>query len=104
LPMNRLPSRDVLDCAGRAKRRRRFRMTRDARDRTSVGEKSGVASDLPPQSKTLADECRRLGGSGTQCAVKNPRWLPMPWKLSTFNIEHSTSNGAGGACGIERSM
>jgi hypothetical protein len=47
-------SREVLDCAGRAQRRRRFRMTRDVRERDCVREKSGVASDLPPQSKSCA--------------------------------------------------
>jgi hypothetical protein len=61
--------------AGRAERRRRFRMSSDGRDRVSVREKSSVGkwnnifdgslceqSDLPPQSKMLVREPHRLGG------------------------------------------
>jgi hypothetical protein len=56
-------SREVLDCAGRAERRRRFRMARGVRERINAREKSGVASDLPPQSKMLTRERKRLGAS-----------------------------------------
>jgi hypothetical protein len=72
--MNCWPSREVLDCAGKAKRRRRFRIERNVRERVSVQQKSGVGkwnnifdgsrceqSDLPPHSKTLTREGQGLG-------------------------------------------
>src|ERR1051326_1878120 len=59
LPMNRWASGEVLDCAGRAKWRRRFRMAEEARDRVNIPGKSSVASDFQPQSKTPARERRR---------------------------------------------
>ena len=87
--MNRRSSREVLDCAGRARQRRRFRMARDARDLIRVRKKSGFRkwNDIfdgslceqphlqigttgmdgslreQPQSKRLAREPQPLGDS-----------------------------------------
>src|SRR5262245_48936970 len=44
----------VMDCAGRAQRRRRFGPGGDLVLPTAVPTQSGVASDLPPQSKWRA--------------------------------------------------
>ena len=46
------PGQAFMDCAGRAQRRRRFRIGRVVQERVAVPTKSVVASVLPPQSKS----------------------------------------------------
>ena len=56
--MERPNVRQVLDCAGKAQRRRRFRVGVTQR-LTNLFPQSGVALRLPPQSKTLP-RCARF--------------------------------------------
>src|ERR1041385_1051545 len=81
LSMNRQLFREVLDCAGRAERRRRFRIARNSRDRVGIRKKSVVGkwknifdgslceqSDLPTGTTVVDGSLREQPHSKT-CAV-----------------------------------
>jgi hypothetical protein len=63
----------VMDCAGRAKRRRRFRATRRVVSPKTVRPcESGVALRLPPPSKTRAREYRGLTNCAERLGLRQP--------------------------------
>src|ERR1041385_1481407 len=108
--MNRPSSRKVLDCAGGAERRQRFRTVIDTPDRVRLRPKRGVGgwnnifdgslrkqSGLPPQSKTCAKTVVRILRLMTLLALglvsaPTPALEPVPDKLVVLTFDDSVAS------------
>jgi hypothetical protein len=73
---------NVMDCAGRAQRRRRFRPHEGGRMKENLTHESGVALRLPPQSKSFARLNTAMTTSQLRHVAPNASVLKTPGNKS----------------------